>query len=94
LKGVHQKSIFSITSLKMKCYYNYVWGNHVGFERTSNPLVEMTFSICKHNKKKCLKKFMCLDTYTKSTEILSCLKSQSKKIIYKKLYLDSLKNDA
>jgi hypothetical protein len=34
----------------MKCSYNYTWGNHVfGFLKTSNPLVEMTFSIHKHN---------------------------------------------
>jgi hypothetical protein len=51
LKGVHQKSIFSVRSLKMNYFYSYVWGNHVvGFQKTSNPLVEMTFSIHKHNK--------------------------------------------
>jgi len=50
LKRVHQKSIFSKRSLKMKCFYNYAWGNDVGFLKTSNPLVEMTFSINKHNK--------------------------------------------
>ncbi len=74
--------------------HNYVWGNHVvGFLKTLNPLVEMTFSIHKHNIN-CLKKFMCFDTYTKLTQILTCLKSWSKNIMCKKMYLDSLKKDA
>jgi hypothetical protein len=31
--------------------YDYVWGSHVvGFKKTSNALIEMTFSIHKHNR--------------------------------------------
>jgi len=63
LKGVHQKSIFSIRSLKMKHFYNYAWGYHVGFLETSNPLVEMTFSIHKHNRLIVFKK-SCVLTFT------------------------------
>jgi hypothetical protein len=37
---------------------------------------------------------MCLNTYTKLTQILTYFKSWSKKIMYKKMYLDSLKKDA
>jgi hypothetical protein len=51
LKGVYQKSISSIKSLKMKCSYYYPWRDHVvGFLKTSNSLVEMTSSTYKHNK--------------------------------------------
>jgi hypothetical protein len=43
-------NIFS-KSLKIKRSYKYVWGNDiVGFLKTSNPLVDMTLSIDKHNK--------------------------------------------
>jgi hypothetical protein len=52
-------------NLKMKCSCNYAWGNHTtGFLKTSNPLVEMTFSIHKHNGIIVLKKFMCLGPLT------------------------------
>jgi hypothetical protein len=48
----------------MKCFYNYDRGNHViGFQKTSNPLVEVTFSIHKHNRIIVLKN-SCVLTHT------------------------------
>jgi hypothetical protein len=35
LKKIHKKSMFSKRSLKMKCSYNFAWGNNVvGFLKT------------------------------------------------------------